>query len=320
MKERQGRSFGRRLATATAMAATGAALLAGAASAATPAAQTGGAQSVSDVSAVLTGTVDPQGQDTRYFFQYGTSRSYGSATGETDAGSFQQAVHVATSVASLAPLTTYHFRLVALNASGASTGSDVSFTTPGIPLSLHITALPDPATFGLAASIEGVLTGSGAAGRPVELQADPFPYIAGFSSVGNAELTGPTGAFSFALPAMSAAAEYRAVTTSPPLLSSPVLLENVAVAVSAHLSSTRRRHVARFYGTVTPDETGMQIAVLRMSGGRGLLVGGALLRPGAAGSSRFSLGVRVRPGVYRVLARVTDGAHVSAYSVPLRVG
>src|SRR5204862_6801967 len=98
----------------------------------------------------------------------------------------------------------------------------------------------------------------------------------------------------------------------PPIVSA-VALEYVAVRVSSHVSHTRRPHFVRFSGTVTPAEDGMQVAVLRIKHGRGVLVGGTVLRHHDATSSRFSKVVRVRRGAYRVLVRVTSGAQVSNY-------
>src|SRR5947209_20161743 len=45
-----------------------------------PAAATGQATSVTQTAATLNGTVNPNGQDTTYSFQYGTSSGYGQST------------------------------------------------------------------------------------------------------------------------------------------------------------------------------------------------------------------------------------------------
>jgi hypothetical protein len=85
----------------------------------------------------------------------------------------------------------------------------------------------------------------------------------------------------------------------------------------SHLKRTRRAGFARFYGTVTPAEPGMQVGILRTVHGRGVLAGGTVLQPLNATSSRFTKVVRVHRGVYRVLVRVTTGAQISAYGQPL---
>ncbi|MGH2880955.1 MAG: hypothetical protein ACRDK4_15280 [Solirubrobacteraceae bacterium] len=77
----------------------------------------------------LNGSVNPNGQDTHYYFQYGTSASYGSSTGEADAGSGTSVVPVSSGVSNLESGTTYHCRLVAYNVGGPSYGVDQTFTT-----------------------------------------------------------------------------------------------------------------------------------------------------------------------------------------------
>jgi hypothetical protein len=52
-----------------------------------PAAVTGSASAVAATSATLNGTVDPSGRPTAWYFEYGTSRSYGKKTAAHDAGS-----------------------------------------------------------------------------------------------------------------------------------------------------------------------------------------------------------------------------------------
>jgi len=88
------------------------------------------ATSVTSVSAVLNGTVNPNSLSTTYYFQWGTSTSYSNATSSLSAGSGTTTVAVNASISSLISGTTYHFRLVAINSDGTSYGSDLTFT-PG---------------------------------------------------------------------------------------------------------------------------------------------------------------------------------------------
>jgi hypothetical protein len=295
------------------------ALPAGALGASPPSVATNSAQQVTYATATLTGSVNPNGQDASYFFQYGPTRAYGAQTATADAGAGTHNLRVRLAVAGLQPLTKYHYRLIAVNASGASSGADATFTTEKQPLSLQILAAPNPVSYGATTSVQGTLSGSFNGNRPVALQANPFPYTQGFLSVGNALLTNPAGSFLFVVPGLTQATQFRVITTTSPVVASPVILENVAVRVSAHIARVRR-HFARFYGAVTPVETGMQIAILKLSHGRYVLAGGSFLRPGNASSSRFSRVLHVSSGIYRVFVRITDGAHVSAYSSPLRIG
>jgi FG-GAP-like repeat/Glycosyl hydrolases family 16 len=84
--------------------------------------------------ATLNGTVNPNGFDTHDYFQYGTSTSYGSTTGEVDAGSGTSAVGASATITGLEPNTTYHYRTVATNAGGTTYGGDGVLTTAGPPV------------------------------------------------------------------------------------------------------------------------------------------------------------------------------------------
>jgi hypothetical protein len=282
-----------------------------------PTVSTGAAQQVSYGSATLTGSVNPNGGETSYYFQYGLTRGYGGQTTIADAGAGTHAVNVSLPVAGLQPLTVYHYRLVAVNSAGATIGADETLLTTKVPLSLQILAAPNPVLFGGTAVVQGTLSGTENGNREVLLQADPFPFTAGFASVGNPELTTATGSFSFPVLDLTQVTQFRVVTTTNPAVLSPVALENAAVLVDAHVGRARRRHFARIYGTVAPAEDNMQVGILRIAHGHGVLVGGTSLRHRNATSSEFSRVVPVKPGVYRVLVRVTNGAQTSNYSEPL---
>jgi hypothetical protein len=96
-------------------------------------------ESVSDVastSATLEATIDPGGVPTSYYFQYGTSASYGSdepAAPGVELGSGEAGEAVSVHVQGLAAGTTYHFRVVAVSQTGGGPvtveGPDQTFTT-----------------------------------------------------------------------------------------------------------------------------------------------------------------------------------------------
>ena len=91
---------------------------------AAPVAVTGSATSVTVSSATLNGTVDPNGRATTWYFEYGTSTSYGSKTAERNAGSGGNAVGVSAPVSGLTRGPHYHYRLVATSDAGTSRGAD----------------------------------------------------------------------------------------------------------------------------------------------------------------------------------------------------
>ncbi len=222
-------------------------------------------------------------------------------------------------IAGLQPITVYHYRLVAVNASGVSTGADNAFKTTAVPLSLAILSSPNPVPFGGAVTVQGTLSGTLNANRAVVLQANTFPFTAGFQSIGNPELTTSTGSFSFTVPSLEQITQFRVFTTTNAPVVSPVATENVAVRVSSHVARTKRSGFARIYGTVTPAVVGAQVGVLRIAQGHGILAGGTIVKARNSISGQFSRIVRVKKGAYRVLVKVVPGGVVSAYGTPLLI-
>lgn len=118
--------------TALAIASGGSAAVASA-TPTPPAATTGGATNVAQSSATVAGTVNPSGTATSYYFQYGTSTSYGSSTPSTDAGSGTADVPVSANLTGLASSTIYHYRVVGVSSAGTTDGADQTFTTTTPP-------------------------------------------------------------------------------------------------------------------------------------------------------------------------------------------
>ena len=90
---------------------------------------TGAADPVGQTTATVKGTVDPNGEDAPYEFQYGTTTAYGLKTPEQTAGAGDDPVDVSAALTGLSPATTYHYRLV----SGDVEGADATFTTAAAP-------------------------------------------------------------------------------------------------------------------------------------------------------------------------------------------
>jgi hypothetical protein len=283
---------------------------------------TAGVSSVTYSSAILDGSVSPKGQETNYVFQYGTTRGYGSQTPLAAAGNGTGAVKVSQSVSGLKALTTYHYRILASSSAGTTEGADRTFTTPAIPLSVAITGVPDPVLFGDSFVVAGTLSGTGSASHEIVLQANSYPYLAGFKTVGNPEVTNAAGGFSFPFLGLLESAQLRVVTVGKPEVSSPVVLENVAVRVSFHARSVGRPGFVRLYGTVAPAEVGALIGFqLLQPGHRSVNEGGTAVKAGTPTVSAFSRVVRIhRRGLYRALIEVPAGAHISNYSSPVLIG
>jgi hypothetical protein len=98
-----------------------------------PVAVTGSATNVTVTSATLNGTVDPNGRATTWYFEYGTSTSYGSKTAAKSAGSGTSTIGVSSPISGLTPGRLYHYRLVATSDAGTSRGADQAFSTSGAP-------------------------------------------------------------------------------------------------------------------------------------------------------------------------------------------
>jgi autotransporter-associated beta strand protein len=105
--------------------------------------------------ATLNGTVDPSGQATTWYFQYGLTDSYGSSTATNTLGSTSTVFPVSSVINGLADYTVYHYRVVAANSAGTNYGSDSTFTT--LPLSAR-TLLPVSVTTTSAMLTAAVVT------------------------------------------------------------------------------------------------------------------------------------------------------------------
>ena len=163
------------------------------------------ASEVSSTSASLGGSIDPHGAPTRFYFQYGTSASYGAQAPATPASIGEEDGEdvklPAQHLQSLTPSTTYHYRLVALSelqAEGslktvAFPGPDQTFTTQARSGGL---TLPDARQWQLVSPPDkhGALVGSignfgGAQGFGVIQAAglgDAFTYVTSLPTTGNA--------------------------------------------------------------------------------------------------------------------------------------
>jgi hypothetical protein len=98
-----------------------------------PQATTSAATNIGSTDATVNGQVNPNAVQTQYWFEYGTTASYGASTPvpSANAGSGTNSLSVSAAAERLDPGTTYHYRLVAANAAGTSYGADQTLHTVG---------------------------------------------------------------------------------------------------------------------------------------------------------------------------------------------
>ena len=229
-----------------------------------PTANTGGASQITQTTAHLAGSVKPNGQDTTWHFEYGTTTAYGTNTpeqGPIPAGAGTTAV--AADIGGLQPGTVYHYRLVATNASGVVPGKDRTFTTrPGV----SILAAPQTVLYGRSATISGQVFGSSVGGITVSLQEEPYPFT-GFTSVATTT-TDATGHYQF-IRAVLANTAYRVTAQTKPAGTSTTAFayEQDTITLKANTYHPRRHKTVLFTGTSSPARVGAQVLVQRL--GRG---------------------------------------------------
>ncbi len=87
------------------------------------------ASKLQPTTATLNALLNPEGKETSYHFEYGTTSGYGASTppGTLEAG-FEDGP-VSAELSGLLPRTTYHFRVVASNSAGTFLGPDETFVT-----------------------------------------------------------------------------------------------------------------------------------------------------------------------------------------------
>lgn len=91
-----------------------------------PVVSTGSAE-INFPAAILSGTVNPRGAGTNYYFEYGTNQRYGCTTAIKYAGAGNEDIPATGTTTCLLPAKTYHYRIVATDACGTTYGDDKNF-------------------------------------------------------------------------------------------------------------------------------------------------------------------------------------------------
>ncbi len=111
-----------------------------------PGAVTGTATGVGSTTATINGTIDTNGAATSWSVEYGTTTSYGANTNAQTVANSAAPVPVAAALTGLAPLTLFHYRIVAYHGSNSiGAGADGTFfTEPAKPLAPNLRTKTTP--------------------------------------------------------------------------------------------------------------------------------------------------------------------------------
>jgi hypothetical protein len=98
-----------------------------------PTVATTAATSITQLGAILNGSVTPNGASTTSWFEWGKTTTLGNSTPTHFEGSGSTANVMTATLLNLTPSTTYYFRAVAQNSQGTTYGDILSFQTGGSP-------------------------------------------------------------------------------------------------------------------------------------------------------------------------------------------
>jgi hypothetical protein len=236
-------------------------LITGTAQAAVPAATTGNATNITQSTARLHGSVKPNGANTTWHFEFGTSTAYGVATpeqGPVVAGS--GTTNVLADIGALGPGTVYHYRLVATNASGSRLGRDRTFTTRS---AVSLNASKTTALFNQNVTLSGQVFGTAVAGITVRLQENPYPF-SGWNDI-STTTTDASGHYQF-IRQLKTNTAWRVVAATRPAgtSSTAFALEQDTLSLKANTTRPKRGRTVLFTGFSTPARIGSTVFIQRL--------------------------------------------------------
>jgi len=127
-----------------------------------PLAQTNGPASVSATSAVINGTINPSNADTKFWFEFGLTNSFGKKTSIEMIGSGNTWQLVTGNLTGLESGRTYYYRVVAQNSFGTAIGDTMNFTTSNSGSgSSSVTGTGGSQSSGSGSQVLGVVSGNG---------------------------------------------------------------------------------------------------------------------------------------------------------------
>ena len=267
------------------------------------------ASAITTRSAHLRATLDPNGAETTYYFQYGRSTSYGTRTQELTV-SGKDPVTVEADISGLAPYTRYHWRLFARNAAGRTPGRDHTFRTARLATAVTLFSSRKTVGFNRGVMLGGRVSGAGLKGMPLTLERQVFPFGGAFSEVRTTH-AGEDGGYLFSVDHVRAATRYRVVSqTQEPVTSAVVLVRaKPRTTIGARLLSRKR---ARISGAVKPSVSG-ELSLQRWGSGRWTQVRHRAITDATSFSFKVWRARKVNRA-FRVVVLPVRGAYVRATS------
>lgn len=260
--------------------------------------------------------VNPQGQGTSYYFQYGTSTRYGLRTGSVGIGSGTASVTVTAALTGLKANTKYYTRVVATNGTGITRSASRSFVTARALTGVGIDPERRQVTWNTGTSVRGTVGGSGVGGVKVALLRQDFPFSGPLMQVAT-QTTSSAGAYSFAVGPLYTTTRFQVITQGTPAVASRVMAIDSRPLLRLRISA-RKRTTMQLRGLVYPViPSGRATVQRRTPKGRWVTVKRARLSHTTA-SNRSAYRVSVprlagRTARYRVRVSPRDaGAHVTA--------
>lgn len=269
------------------------------------------ASAVTESSAHLSATLDPNGAATTYYFQYGRSTSYGNRTERVTVPAGTDPIAVQADITSLRPYTRYHWRLYATNAAGKTPGRDHTLRTARLATAVTLYSSRGTVQWGRGVTLGGRVTGSGVNQMTLALQQQRFPFQEAFTEVRTTH-AGSDGGFLFDIDNVWALTRYRVVTQTLHPVTSAVTAVRVKPRVNIRAGLVSRKR-ARISGTIAPAITGeLSFQRRRKSGGWAQIRHRAL-----TGATKYAFKVwraRKLTRAYRVVVLPVRGAYVKATS------
>ncbi len=291
-----------------------------------PSVQTSSAIARTPGGATLVARVDPRGQATSVYFEYGSSASYGLRTAEQTVPASSAVTSVQIPLTGLSSNSTYAFRAVAVNATGTARGSQHTFRTTRGVSAVSVRLAQRQIEWSRTARITGKVEGLSVRGVQVKLWRQDHPFSGPFVEVGSM-IASDEGTYAFTSPKLYWATRFRVTVDTPAGVSSATTTTTGGLRIKLR-STGKRSGSVELRGLVYPGVAKGRVVIQRRSPtGRWITARRASLAKSAS-VNRSSFRARVprlstRTASYRaVVTPIDGGAHAvtttGSISVPRR--